>query len=283
MVYRFIDEYKEYFGIRWMCAKFGISTNCYYNYLKDKKHDYYKQREAVYEKIKYIFYNNNRTIGYRFMRVLLSRYGIQLSNATVHKYMNKHLMLAAIIMRKGPGYKSCQKHEVFDNLLKQNFEVNEKNQVWCTDFTYMRQPNGRFYYNCSIIDLYDRSAVASINGNFINTALAIETLAKALEKEHYPKGLILHSDQGVQYTSSEFALYCKEHGVIQSMSRAGCPYDNAPMERFFNTFKNCFYYRYKFESVEMLDQMTKVYINWYNFVRPHSHNGYLTPMEARAM
>ena len=46
-----------------------------------------------------------------------------------------------------------------------NFEVHEKNKVWCTDFTYMRQPNGKFRYNCSIIDLFDRSAVASLNSN----------------------------------------------------------------------------------------------------------------------
>ena len=92
---------------------------------------------------------------------------------------------------------------------------------------------------------------------------------------------LLHSDQGQQFSSWEFVLFCKEQGITQSMSKAGCPYDNAPMERFFNTFKSCFYYRFTFESVEMLDKMTKEYINWYNYVRPHSYNNYLTPMEAR--
>ena len=65
---------------------------------------------------------------------------------------------------------------------------------------WMRQPNGKFRYNCSIIDLYDRSAVASLNSDYINTDLAISTLKTALEKENYPK-VILHSDQGVQFTS----------------------------------------------------------------------------------
>ena len=215
------------------------------------------------------------------MRIFLSRYGIYLSKTTVHKYMNKALNLAAIIMRKKPGYKSSKKHKIFDNLLKQNFEVHEKNKVWCTDFTYMRQPNGKFRYNCSIIDLFDRSAIVSINDNYINTELAIKALTKALEQEKPSKGLILHSDQGVQFASWEFVVFCKEHGIIQSMSKAGCPYDNAPMERFYNTFKNCFYYRFTFDSVEKLDEMTKEYINWYNYVRPHSYNNYLTPMEVR--
>ena len=281
MVYRFIDKNKEQFGLRWLCRHFKISLNCYYNYLKDTKRDYYEQRFMVYERIKYIYYNNNRTIGYRLMKIFLQRYGIYLSTTTIHKYMNKDLNLSAIVMRKKPGYKSCKKHKIFDNLLKQKFNVDEKNKIWCTDFTYMRQPNGKFRYNCTIMDLFDRSAIASVNSDYINTELAIETLTEALKKEKPSNGILLHSDQGVQYTSWEFVNFCKDNGVIQSMSKAGCPYDNAPMERFYNTFKNYFYYRYTFESVEQLDEMTKQYINWYNYVRPHSTNNYMTPMEFR--
>ena len=125
-------------------------------------------------------------------------------------------------------------------------------------------------------------AIADLsNSDYINTELAIETLTEALKKEKPNNGILLHSDQGVQYTSWEFVNFCKDNGVIQSMSKAGCPYDNAPMERFYNTFKNCFYYRYTFESVEQLDEMTKQYINWYNYVRPQSTNNYMTPMEFR--
>lgn len=65
------------------------------------------------------------------------------------------------------------------------------------------------------------------------------------------------------------------------MNKAGCPYDNAPMERFYNTFKSNFYNVTSFSNVEMMDELTTKYINWYNYVRPHSHNNYLTPMEAR--
>ena len=95
------------------------------------------------------------------------------------------------------------------------------------------------------------------------------------------QNLILHSDQGVQFTSYEFVKFCKENKVIQSMSKAGYPYDNAPMEGFYNTFKNNFYNVISFSSEEELDELTMKYINWYNYVRPHSYNKYLTPMEAR--
>ena len=93
--------------------------------------------------------------------------------------------------------------------------------------------------------------------------------------------MILHSDQVVQFTSWDFVNFCKDNNVIQSMSKAGCPYDNAPMERFYNTFKINFYNVTSFSSVEMMDELTMNYINWYNYVRPHSYNDYLTPMEAR--
>ena len=93
----------------------------------------------------------------------------------------------------------------------------------------MRRLNGKFRYKCSITDLYDRVAIASVNGNYINTQLAIDTLTQALEKEKYPS-VILHSDQGVKYTSWEFVNFCKDNNVTRSMSKAGCPYDNAAME-----------------------------------------------------
>ena len=128
--------------------------------------------------------------------------------------------------------------------------------------------------------MYDRSAVASLNSDYINNDLAISTLKTALEKENYPK-VILHSYQGVQFTSWEFVNFCKENNITQSMSKAGYPYDNAPMERFYNTFKSNFYNITSFSNVEMMDELTMKYINCYNYVRPHSYNNYLTPMETR--
>ena len=133
------------------------------------------------------------------MRIFIKCYGYELSNTTMHKYMNKELNLCAVIMHSKLGYKTGKKNKIFDNLLNQNFTVDCKNKVWCTDFTFMRQPIGKFRYNCSIIDLFDRSAVASLNSDYINTDLAVNTLKIALKKENYPK-VILHSDQGVQFT-----------------------------------------------------------------------------------
>lgn len=138
-------------------------------------------------------------------------------------------------------------------------------------------------YNCTIIDLYGRSVVASITDRHITSDLAIRTLQKALDLQStINDGLILHSDQGTQYTSKAFTEFCESVNVTQSMSKAGYPYDNAPMERYFNTLKNECTNLYEFVTEEALYQKVEefAYVD-YNHVRPHSFNGYRTPYETR--
>lgn len=185
-------------------------------------------------------------------------------------------------MRKKPAYVKGVKNKIFPNLLHQNFHIEERNKVWCTDFTYIRLANGSMRYNCTIIDLYDRCVIACVNSKHINTELAKETLSKAIATEKPKKDVILHSDQGCQFTSWAFVDYCKSNGMIQSMSKAGCPYDNAAMERFYNTLKNELVYLNSFYSDKSLDEAIKKYVFvWYNHIRPHSYNNGLTPFEAR--
>ena len=138
-------------------------------------------------------------------------------------------------------------------------------------------------YNCTIIDLYDRSVVASVTDRRITSDLAIRTLQKALDSQPALKGeLILHSDQGAQNTSKAFVEFCGSVHVTQGMGKAGYPYDNAPMERYFNTLKNECTNLYAFQAEEELCQTVEefAYVT-YNHVRPHSHNGYRTPYQMR--
>lgn len=94
--------------------------------------------------------------------------------------------------------------------------------------------------------------------------------------------LILHSDQGSQFTSKAFVEFCESVHVTQSMSKAGYPYDNAPMERYFNTLKNECINLYEYDEEDALYQAVEefAYVE-YNYVRPHSYNGYATPHEAQ--
>ena len=139
------------------------------------------------------------------------------------------------------------------------------------------------YNNLPVILILPKVLLANTKKNATTNTTAENNEAKEIRRLNrlLNEKVILHSDQGVQFTSWEFVSFCKDNNVTQSMSKAGCPYDNAPMERFYNTFKSNFYNVTLFSNVEMMDELTAKYINRYNYVRPHSYNNYLTPMEAR--
>lgn len=283
MVYRFIRDNHSEFGVNWLLRRLKIYPNAYYNYLKDRKVEYRSQKEQICKEINNIYHSNNGVLGYRSMRVFLGRRDFHISNVTVHKYMNTELGLIAVTRRKRPNYKKGNAHKIFPNLIQQAFKADTINSKWCTDFTYLFLTDGSKRYNCSIIDLHDRSVVASLNGKEITSELAIRTIRKALSLQPAIKGqLILHSDQGSQFTSKEFVEFCESAHITQSMSKAGYPYDNAPMERYYNTLKTDLIYLHHYHSDEDLDTAVDDFAYfWYNHVRPHSYNKYLTPFEAR--
>lgn len=266
-----------------MLKRCGVYANGYYNYLRNTKRDYHQSKQAIKNKIKDIFHSTGGIVGHRGMVIFLARDDIKLSKTTVHKYMNKELQLYCIPAKKRPRYVEGTKHEIFPNHLSQDFDIEEKNTVWCTDFTYIKGWDGKFQYNCSILDLSDRSIVATKTSRMMTSELAKETLETALSSQKKrPKGLILHSEQGSQFASYDFTEYCLKNNIKQSMSKAGCPYDNAVMERFFRTMKFELINRFQFDNDKQLETAISEYVfGWYNQVRPHASNGYKTPNEIR--
>ena len=179
-----------------------------------------------------------------------------------------------MVTLKKPAHKKGDCYKKFENHRNREFHAEKPNEKWCTDFTYIFMEDGRKRYNCSMIDLFDRSVVATLNNSHIDSELAVQTRKIALERNHHPKNLLLHSDHGSQYPSQAFTDYCKKEGIQQkSMSKAGCPYDNASMESFYRTFKTEFISKHRFSSDEKLNHaiMDYVYV-YYNHVRPHSSN-----------
>lgn len=283
MAYRFIDENKSEFGVRWLLRRMNIYPNAYYNYLKHKRKDYEETKQHIKDEMVKIYHSHKGVPGHRMIRLYLQRKGIYISATTAHKYFNKELGLKSITRKRKPHYDYGKPHKIFENKLQQDFIAPKPNKKWCTDFTYVRAFDGDFRYNCTIIDLCGREVVASITDRHITSDLAIRTLRKALESRNAdPSQLILHSDQGSQFTSKAFTDYCEAEGVTQSMSKAGYPYDNAPMERYFNTLKNEYLNLFTFNSEEALYKAisTYAYVE-YNHTRPNSANGGLTPFEAR--
>lgn len=189
----------------------NIYPNAYYTYAKHRKNAKEKEKKKLLKEIKRLYHEANGIPGYRMMHNILFNQGIKLSVQTVRKYMNVDLGLKSVTRRPKYRYmKGTAPFKLFDNLLEQNFQVNTRNTKWCVDFTYLFVSGKQKHYNCTIIDLYDRRVVASSSGCKINSELAINTLKKALANCGRAAGIILHSDRGSQFTSNEFAEFCKK-------------------------------------------------------------------------
>lgn len=129
------------------------------------------------------------------MKHYLDKESIHDAPVTIHVYM-KEWQLKSIVRPKKPAYTKDKANEIFPNLLNRNFNVNAPNRKWVTDFTYMVLKDGTKRYNCTIVDLYDRSVVATLNAPTIDANLAIDKLSLALKSQALKPGLILYSDQG---------------------------------------------------------------------------------------
>lgn len=262
----------------WLLRRMGVHPNAYYNYRKGRKAGYYRERDAILEQIREVYHECGGTPGYRMMRDLLEARGIRLSLPTVYKYMNRILGLRSVTRKKKAQNAEGGEHKKFPNIVNREFSASERNRVWLTDFTYIALANGGMRYNCTILDLYSREVVATRTGRRIDAQLAVDTLEEALQRAGWKRGILLHSDQGSQYCSKAFSEYYEEKGVLRSMSRAGCPYDNAPMERYFNTMKCELVYQKAYRDEETLytDILSYAY-GWYNNLRPHTYNDGLPP------
>lgn len=119
--------------------------------------------------------------------------------------------------------------------------------------------------------------VASENGKNITTDLAIQTLNKAIHAQHCnPSKLILRCSIYLK----RFTRFCSSLGISQSMSRAGTPYDNAPIEWYYNTLKAEEVYQHRYDTIDELYQAINEFTYvWYNQIRPYSYNNYLIPLE----
>ncbi|GAH85303.1 unnamed protein product, partial [marine sediment metagenome] len=140
---------------------------------------------------------------------------------------------------------SRHNNKIYSNLIKDK-ELTGINQIWCADITYIRILNG-FVYLSAIIDIYSRKIVGYAIGKTLSPKLAIAALNMAIATRN-TKGLIHHSDQGIQYTCKDYIKILKDNGIRISMSGKGNPYDNAFAESFFKTLKQEEVYLWEYET-----------------------------------
>lgn len=156
------------------------------------------------------------------------------------------------------------------------FVASRPNALWVADFTYIKTAMGIMYL-AIVLDVYSRKIVGWSMRDDMSTALVAQALKMALQQRR-AKGVIHHSDQGVQYTSEHFAQLCESAGVSLSMGSVGDAYDNAMAESFFATLKCELIYQRRFTTHAAAQAAIFEYIEgWYNPHRRHSALAYLSP------
>ena len=210
----------------------------------------------------------------------LNAQGIKCSENTVARLMRREGIKAHRVKKfKQVTTDSNHKLPVAKNLLDQCFTCSNVNRVWLTDFTYIPLKEG-YTYLCTIQDLFSRRIVGWATSQKLDTKLALAALDQAVVLRSPPKGLILHSDRGSQYASAEFRERLIQCNIVQSMSRKGNCYDNAPQESFFKSFKVEEVYRNQYFTHEQATRAVVDYIErFYNPVRLHSALGYKSPIQ----
>ena len=176
-------------------------------------------------------------------------------------------------------------YPIAPNRLGRNFMTNEPNRVWVTDLTYVPTREG-WLYLVTMLDLFSRKVVGYASSDRMRATLCVEALDQAVRRRGMPlealrdRGLVLHSDRGVQYASDRFREACERYGILQSMSGKGDCYDNAVAESFFGTLKSehldGFHFRTRDEAKLEIFNFIEGY---YNPQRLHSTLGYQTPDE----
>jgi putative transposase len=169
---------------------------------------------------------------------------------------------------------------VAENLLQRNFKAEKPDQKWVTDVTQYRVYDTKFYLS-TIKDLFNGEIIASHMSLRNDNQLVLQTFAKAFEKKADVTGLIVHSDQGSQYTSHDYHNMLLKVRVRISMSRRGNCFDNASMESFFSHLKAEALYLYHIRSVEEAQRRINEYIHFYNNDRPQRKLKKLTPVSYR--
>ena len=246
-----------------MCKVLNITRQTYYKYRNTIDRDYYD-----YLEIKRVFEEGKELYGSRRIKKgLLNETGWIINLKKVRRIMKKYGLRVRYhkVFKKNMNKKRIEEN-VKPNLLKRNFNAEAPNQKWSTDITYIIH-NGKRMYLSSIMDLYSRNIIAYKISKNMDNKLVIDTLNEAIIKQKDVYGLIIHSDQGFQYTSDEYKAICEANRIRISMSPKGSPVDNSPIESFHSNLKRETLRSYNITSLKEYVDLVKEWILFYNTKR----------------
>ncbi|WP_331865029.1 IS3 family transposase [Acholeplasma hippikon] len=203
-----------------------------------------------------------------------------LTRYSVYRYMRLNQVQS--IIRKKKFRWGARPHIKIPNLLKRDFTTERPNEKWSIDISYLFCKE-RILYLCAIKNMYDKSIVSYKISRFMSHDFVLNTVKMAISDvpQHQRLGLIIHSDQGAQFTSQVYSNLLKENNIKQSASFKGSCVDNSPIESWFSSLKSeCVYLNDKMSESEMILKVED-YIKYYNEVRLQKKIKELAPIQYR--
>jgi transposase InsO family protein len=262
-----------------MCRVLEVSCSGYYRWFKRKPSQRQLDDQSLDAQIREIYDGSKGRYGSpKITRELRDR-GRRVGKNRVAKRMRKAGLRSKIRRKYKVTTDSKHHFPVAANLLERNFSADAADKVWVSDITYLATRSGWLYLTV-IIDLFSRMVVGWALSSSLGHEMVVTALKRAIRRRRPGKGLVFHSDRGVQYACTDFRKELNKHKCIQSMSRKGDCWDNAVAESFFGTMKTELVYHERYEGHQDTLQSIFEYIEvFYNRQRRHSTLGYLCPSE----
>ncbi len=231
MIYLFIKENRSSFPVKKMCQALQVSQSGYYRWLKSPLSPRKTENIRIKERIKEIFDSHNEMVGSPIVTADLhdEREFSKVSRPRVARMMKEMGLKCKTTRKFVVTTDSRHNRPVAPNLLNRNFAAHVPNIVWVSDITYLKVGR-KWYYLTVFIDLFSRIVVGWDLSDSLEQSSAIRALNKAIMRRRPGRGLLVHSDRGVQYSSRGFRSVLKKYGFVQSMSRKGNCWDNAVAE-----------------------------------------------------
>jgi transposase InsO family protein len=277
MRFQFIEDHRDEFSVRLMCKVLEVSTSGYYVWRDRPPSKREMANRELTAKIKAEFEKSGETYGSPRIYQVMRKLGLMCSPNRVARLMRA----ADLKAKQTRRYRSTTKRNKADraapNRLKRDFRATAPNRKWVSDITYIATQEG-WLYLAAIMDLFSRRIVGWAMSKRMTSDLTLRALDMAIRRCRPESGLIHHSDQGSQYTDSEYQAVLAAHSIVASMNGVGTWYDNAPMESFFGTLKSELVHHRAYRTRAEASPDLFYYIEaWYNRRRLHSALGYESP------
>lgn len=281
MRFRIIADCCDEYPVRVLCDALDVSPSGYYAWRTRPESPRKAANRQLLDDIRRLHDAHRQRYGVPRIHAALRADGHTASRGRVERLMRRHGLRA----QRAKAYRVCttdSRHglPVAPNRLDRDFAPAKPNQTWLTDITYIPTDEG-WLYLAVVLDLFSRKAVGWAMRDHMRTELPLAALTMAIQRQRPQPGLLHHSDRGSQYAAGDYRKALMNNGIVQSMSRKGNCWDNAPMESFFGSLKAELVHGARYPTRDAARRDLFAYIEgYYNRQRLHSALGYITPDQA---